>query len=151
MNKAYKYSILIANGVNLGQLGSREINIYGDVSFEEYLDELKAIHPDCKFEYLQEDDETQLAKHIAKAKDYDGILLNAGAYTHTSIILADAVGATSCPVIEVHISNIFGREQYRRESMLASVCVGSISGFGLDSYHLAVEAIKKKKNKNIKL
>lgn len=151
MNNSYKYRILILNGVNLCQLGSREINIYGQVSFEEYLRELQMLHTDCVIEFKQEDEEGRLSSLIANAKDYDGIILNAGAYTHSSMVLADAVGTTSCPVIEVHISNIFGREKYRRESMLSSVCIGSISGFGLDSYHVAIEAIKKKKNNMVKL
>lgn len=151
MNKSYTHRILILNGVNLSQLGSREINIYGQVSFDNYLEELRRLHTDSVIEYLQEDDEVKLATFIANAKDYDGIILNAGAYTHSSMVLADAVGTTSCPVIEVHISNIFGREKYRRESMLSSVCIGSISGFGLDSYHVAIEAIKKKKNNMVKL
>ncbi len=141
-----KYRIFIINGVNLSQLGTREINVYGSLSFEEYLQELREKHPNVEIEYYQNDDEQQLATVIANAKDYDGIILNAGAFTHTSIVLSDAIGTTSCPVIEVHISNIFGRERFRRESMISAVCLGSISGFGLNSYHIAIEAIKAKKN-----
>ena len=138
--------ILIVNGVNLGQLGSREINVYGSVSFEEYLDSLKRRYPQVDFDYVQSDDEGQLAECVANADGYDGVILNAGAYTHSSMVLADAVRTTSCPVVEVHISNLFGREQYRKNSMLASCCAGFISGFGLDGYRLAVEAIMQKKS-----
>ncbi len=136
--------ILIVNGVNLRQLGSREVNVYGSVSFDEYLSELRGRYPSVDFEFFQADEEGVLAERIANATGYEGIVLNAGAYTHASVVLADAVRTTSCPVIEVHISNLFGREQYRRNSMLASCCAGFISGFGLDSYRLAVEAIMEK-------
>ena len=137
--------ILIVNGVNLQQLGSREVNVYGSVSFDEYLSELRDRYPSVDFGFFQDDDEGALAEKIANATGYEGIIINAGAYTHSSVVLADAVRTTSCPVIEVHISNLFGREQYRRNSMLASCCAGFISGFGLDSYRLAVEAIMGKK------
>ncbi len=136
--------ILIVNGVNLQQLGTREVNIYGAVSFEEYLSELKSRYPAVEFECYQSDDEGALAGKIAHATGYAGIILNAGAYTHTSMVLADAVRTTSCPVVEVHISNLFGRENYRRNSTLSACCAGFISGFGLDGYRLAVEAILKK-------
>ena len=136
--------ILIVNGVNLRQLGAREVNVYGAVSFDEYLSELRQLYPAIVIEYLQSDDIGELARTIAETRDCAGIVLNAGAYTHTTVALADAVRATSVPVIEVHISNLFGREQYRRESVLAAHCAGFISGFGLDGYRLAVEAILKK-------
>jgi len=139
-----KMKILIVNGVNLQQLGTREVNIYGAVSFEEYLSELKSLYPTVEFDCFQSDDEGALAGRIANAHNVAGIILNAGAYTHTSLILADAVRATACPVIEVHISNLFGRENYRKNSMLAACCAGFIAGFGLDGYRLAVEAILKK-------
>ena len=138
-------NILIVNGVNLQQLGSREVNVYGSVSFEEYLSGLQNRYPAVHFDFFQSDSEGELADKIANASGYEGVILNAGAYTHSSIILADAVRTTSCPVIEVHISNLFGRENYRRNSMLASCCAGFISGFGLDGYRLAVEAILEKK------
>ena len=137
--------ILIANGVNLQQLGTREVDIYGSTSFESYLSELKSLYPDVQFDFFQSDNEGELANVVANAKDYDGIILNAGAYTHSSVILADAVRTTCCPVVEVHISNLFGREQYRKNSMLSSCCVGFISGFGLESYRLAVESFVGKK------
>lgn len=143
--------ILIANGVNLSQLGSREIDIYGHLSFEEYLNLLKTNYKHIQFDFFQSDNEGELASHIANAQAYDGIILNAGAYTHTSVILADAIRTTSSPVIEVHISNLFGREQYRRQSILSKYCVGFIAGFGLNSYQLAVESILIKKNPIIKL
>ena len=146
-NSALPCRILIVNGVNLGQLGTREVDIYGCVSFEEYLQQLRTEYPDVAFDYVQEDDETVLARHIAQAKGYEGIVLNAGAYTHTSVVLADAVRATSCPVMEVHISNLFGREQYRRTSPLSGACRGLIAGLGLESYRLAVEFFRKEFSK----
>ncbi len=143
MNNNGTLRILIANGVNLGQLGTREVDIYGHLSFDEYLAVLREAYPDLHIDYIQEDDETRLAHHIAQATGYHGIVLNAGAYTHTSLVVADAVRTTSCPVVEVHISNLFGRELFRRNSMISSACRGLITGFGLDSYRLAIEAIKK--------
>ena len=143
MNNNGTLRILIANGVNLGQLGTREVDIYGHLSFDEYLTGLREAYPDLHIDYIQEDDETRLAHHIAQATGYHGIVLNAGAYTHTSLVVADAVRTTSCPVVEVHISNLFGRELFRRNSMISSACRGLITGFGLDSYRLAIEAIKK--------
>ncbi len=136
--------ILIVNGINLQQLGTREVNVYGAVSFEEYLDKLKRQYSDIQFDFFQSDEVGELSKVLANAHDYAGVVLNAGAYTHTSVALADAVRMTSCPVVEVHISNLFGRERYRRESTLSAHCAGFISGFGLDGYRLAVEAILKK-------
>lgn len=130
--------LLIVNGVNLSSLGTREVNIYGSVSFEEYLEKLRKRFPMAELEAFQSDDVGALAKAITSARNLQGIILNAGAYTHTSVVLADAVRAAKCPVVEVHISNLFGREQYRRSSVLSSACAGFISGFGLQSYDLAV-------------
>lgn len=144
MNKTDNIRILILNGVNLGQLGTREIDIYGSISFEEYLNELQSKYPELEISYAQYDSEGDLASALKEGNQYHGVILNAGAYTHTSIILADAIKSIITPVIEVHISNLFGREQYRRESMVSSACIGFISGFGLDSYRLAIEAIKEK-------
>lgn len=144
MNKPSVLKILILNGVNLDLLGSREINIYGNLSFEEYYQELQKTYPNVTFSYYQYNDEGSLANAIHEGENYDGVVLNAGAYTHTSIIMADAVKSINTPVVEVHISNLFGREQYRRESLLSSACIGFIAGFGLDSYRLAIEAILKK-------
>ncbi|MBO7446282.1 MAG: 3-dehydroquinate dehydratase [Bacteroidales bacterium] len=137
--------VFIINGVNLGQLGSREVDIYGHRSFEDYLRELVNQYPEVDIDYLQEEEEGLLAKAIAEARDYSGIILNPGAYTHTSIALADAIRTTPCPVIEVHISNIFNRETFRQQDLIAAHCSGSICGFGLDSYRLALEHIIKKK------
>lgn len=132
--------MLIVNGVNLGCLGTREVNIYGNISFGEYLQTLRARYPQVELEYVQSEEVGELAKAITSARNLQGIILNAGAYTHTSLVLADAVKAAKCPVVEVHISNLFGRENYRRNSVLSSACVGFISGFGLQSYDLAVES-----------
>ncbi len=138
--------LLIVNGVNLGRLGTREIDIYGSVSFEEHLAKMRERYPGVELEYCQYDTEGELAEAIVLARNLHGIILNAGAYTHTSVVLADAVRAARCPVIEVHISNLFGREQYRRHNVLSSACAGFISGFGLQSYDLAVEAFLMKIN-----
>lgn len=131
---------MIVNGVNLSRLGTREVNIYGNVSFEEHLAEMRERYPKVELEYVQSDKEGELAEAITSARNLHGIIFNAGAYTHTSVVLADAVRAAKCPVVEVHISNLFGREQYRRNSVLSAACAGFISGFGLQSYDLAVEA-----------
>ena len=144
--------LLIVNGVNLSCLGTREVNIYGSLSFDEYLTELRERYPQAEISYFQSDDEGNLAEAITSARNLQGIVLNAGAYTHTSVILADAVRAAKCPVLEVHISNLFGREQYRRNSVLSSACAGFISGFGLRSYDLAVEAfLMKNEGDGVKL
>lgn len=132
--------LLIVNGVNLGCLGTREVNIYGSLSFDEYLAELRNRYPQVEIDYFQSEEEGRLAEAITTARNLHGIVLNAGAYTHTSVVLADAVRAAKCPVVEVHISNLFGREQYRRNSILSAACVGFISGFGLQSYDLAVSS-----------
>ena len=131
--------ILILNGVNLGCLGTREVDVYGNVSFEEYFTELQKKHPDVELAYFQSDDVAEIVDHILNAADFNGIILNPGAYTHTSIVLADAVKAVKPPVVEVHISNLFSREQYRRKSCLSSCCSGFISGFGLKGYELALQ------------
>ena len=125
--------LLIINGVNLSCLGTREVNIYGSVSFGEYLETLRGRYPQVELDYFQSDHIGELAEKITSARNLHGIVLNAGAYTHTSVVLADAVRTAQCPVVEVHISNLFGREQYRRNSVLSSVCAGFISGFGLES------------------
>lgn len=144
-------NILIVNGVNLSQIGSRETDVYGCLSFGEYLSELRRACPKAHFEVFQSDDEGSLAACLAQARDYDGIVLNAGAYTHTSVVLADAVRTTPCPVIEVHISNLYARERYRRESALTGACRGLIAGFGLDSYRLAADFIMNMKDRRKKM
>jgi 3-dehydroquinate dehydratase-2 len=132
--------ILIINGPNLNLLGTREPTVYGNQTFEEYLTELKAKFPAVQFDCFQNNVEGELINALHKAdKNVDGIILNAGAYTHTSIALADAVAGISVPVVEVHISNIFAREDYRHVSYLGKHCKGSISGFGLMSYDLALQ------------
>jgi 3-dehydroquinate dehydratase-2 len=140
MNDPEHIRLLIVNGVNLSCLGSREVNIYGSVSFEEHLSGLRERYPLVEITFFQSDKEGEVAEAVTSARNLHGIILNAGAYTHTSVVLADAVRAAKCPVVEVHISNLFGREQYRRNSMLSSACAGFISGFGLQSYDLAVDA-----------
>ncbi len=137
--------VMIVNGVNLGCLGTREVNIYGCTSFDEYLAHLRERYPQVELEHFQSDCVGELAEAITSARNLHGIILNAGAYTHTSVVLADAVRAAQCPVVEVHISNLFGREQYRRKSVLSAACAGFISGFGLESYQLAVESFLLKK------
>ncbi len=138
-------NILIINGPNLNLLGVREKNIYGDVSFDKYLILLSEKYPNDNLIFFQSNSEGDIVSELQKRGfgDVDGIILNAGAYTHTSLAIADAISAITTPVIEVHISNIFQRESVRHNSYIAPVCKGSISGFGLDSYRLAIEAFKK--------
>lgn len=137
--------IQIINGPNINLLGKREPSIYGAKSFEDYLEELKAAYPDIEFSYFQSNVEGLMIDKIHEVGfDYDGIVLNAGAYTHTSIALQDAIRAVKTPVVEVHISNVHTREEFRHKSMIACACVGVICGFGLNSYRLAVEALTQK-------
>lgn len=138
-------NILIINGPNLNLLGKREKGIYGDCSFEEYLDRLRKLYPQHHIDYFQSNHEGELIDRIQKAGfEETGIILNAGAYTHTSIAISDAIRSVAAPVIEVHISNIHAREEYRHTSMIAAACKGSIIGFGLNSYRLAIEAFTNK-------
>lgn len=131
--------ILILNGPNLNLVGSREPEIYGDTSFNEYFDFLKRLFPDKEIRSVQSNHEGDLIDFIHDAnKNYDGIILNAGGYTHTSVAIRDAIAAIDIPVIEVHISNPYAREEFRRTSLISPVCKGSICGFGLDSYRLAL-------------
>lgn len=134
--------ILILNGPNLNLQGRRDTNIYGTRSFEAYLVELQAVYPAVEFGYFQSNVEGELINALHEAEGhYDGVVLNAGGYTHTSVALRDAVAAVAVPVVEVHISSILAREEFRHTSLLASVVRGSIMGFGLDSYRLGVEAL----------
>lgn len=136
--------IQIINGPNLNLLGKREPGIYGDVSFEDYLEQLRAAYPQCEIAYFQSNSEGKLLDKIHETGFVcDGIVLNAGAYTHTSVALHDAIKAVTAPVVEVHISNVYAREEFRHRSFLSSVCKGVILGFGMDSYRLAVEALNK--------
>ena len=141
--------IQIINGPNINLLGKREPSIYGSVSFEDYLAELRAKYPEVQIDYYQSNIEGELIDKIQQVGfDADGIILNAGAYTHTSIALQDAIRAVKSPVIEVHISNVHTREAFRHVSMISCACVGVICGFGLNSYRLALEALLDYKEKN---
>lgn len=134
----------IINGPNINLIGKREPEVYGSRSFEDYLEELKSLYPDVEMYCYQSNIEGELISKIQEVGfDFDGIILNAGAYTHTSIGIQDAIRAIKTPVVEVHISNVMQREDYRHVSMISPVCVGTIFGFGLDSYRLAVEALRK--------
>lgn len=133
--------IQIINGPNLNLLGKREPTVYGNASFEGCLNELRAKYPDCEIAYFQSNVEGEMINKIHETGfDFDGIILNAGAYTHTSIALHDAIKSVTTPVVEVHISNVHARESFRHVSMISAACKGVILGFGLDSYRLAVEA-----------
>lgn len=132
--------IQIINGPNLNLLGKREPGIYGNRGFESYLDELRQRYPGVEIAYYQSNHEGDLLDCIHRVGfEYDGIVLNAGAYTHTSVALLDAIKAVPAPVIEVHISNVHQREEFRHHSMISAGCKGVICGFGLDSYRLAIE------------
>lgn len=134
--------IIIINGPNLNLLGRREPGIYGRSSFDEYLPQLRAKYPDAEIAYYQSNVEGELINKMQEVGfSYDGIVLNAGAYTHTSVALHDCIRAITTPVIEVHISNVHQREEFRHHSFISSACKGVICGFGLDSYRLAVEGI----------
>lgn len=134
--------ILIINGPNLNLLGVREPGIYGSSSFESYLPELRKRFPDVEIEYYQSNVEGFLIdKMQQEGFTADGIVLNAGAYTHTSVALHDCIRSIPCPVIEVHISNVHTREEFRHHSFISPACKGVICGFGLDSYRLAVEGL----------
>lgn len=136
-------NITIINGPNLNLLGVREPGIYGSEGFESYLSKLRERYPDVTIEYFQSNHEGDIIDklHEAGFGKTDGIVLNAGAYTHTSLAIADAISAIKTPVIEVHISNVHAREEIRHRSMISRVCRGVIAGFGLDSYRLAIEAL----------
>ncbi len=134
--------IYIINGPNLNLLGLREPGVYGGMAFSDYLSQLKEAYPGIEFGYFQSNVEGELINAIQEAGfGSDGIILNAGGYTHTSVAIRDAIKAVPAPVVEVHISNVHAREAFRHQSMLSAACLGVITGFGLDSYRLAVEAI----------
>ena len=144
--------ILIMNGPNLNLLGRREPDIYGRTTMEQCMDDLRARYPQAQLLYYQSNHEGDLVDKLqeagfgqsdqtAGASTVDGVVLNAGAYTHTSVALADCIRAISVPVVEVHLSNIFAREDYRHHSLLSPVCSGMVCGFGIDVYRLAVEAL----------
>ena len=132
--------ILIINGANLNLLGRRQPEIYGCESFEDYLEVLRNRYPGHTIDYYQSNIEGELVDAIQRADmQYDGIILNAGGYTHTSVVIRDAISAISKPVVEVHISQILAREEFRHISLIAPVAVGTITGFGLKSYDLAIK------------
>ncbi|MCW3121637.1 MAG: aroQ [Flavipsychrobacter sp.] len=132
--------LAIVNGPNLNLLGTREPHIYGSKGFDDYIPELKQNFPSVAIQYFQSNVEGELINYLHSCiGKVQGIILNAGAYTHTSIALADAVSAINIPVIEMHISNVLAREDYRKTSFIASKCLGSISGLGLNGYALAVQ------------
>lgn len=133
--------LIIINGPNLNLLGKREPNIYGNLSFTEFLDEVKAKYPHVELHYFQSNIEGELIDKLQKVGfSYDGIILNAAAYTHTSVGIGDAVRAIETPVIEVHISNTFSREEFRHQSYVSPNAKGVILGFGLQSYELAIQS-----------
>lgn len=135
--------IQIINGPNLNLLGKREKDIYGEVDFEKFLKLLREHFVDFEIAYYQSNVEGELINKIHETGfDIDGIILNAGGYTHTSVAIADAIAAVKAPVVEVHISNVFAREEFRHVSLIGPKCRGSISGFGLDSYRLAIESLR---------
>lgn len=134
--------IQIINGPNLNLLGRREPGVYGSRSFEDYLQELRQRYPDVQLDYYQSNHEGDLIDCIHSCGfEADGIVLNAGAYTHTSVALHDALRAVTTPAVEVHISNVHQREEFRHQSLISAACRGVICGFGLDSYRLAIEAL----------
>lgn len=134
--------IHIINGPNLNLLGKREPGIYGNSDFESYFEKLKSLYSIIDFDYYQSNVEGELINKLHEIGfNADGIVLNAGAYTHTSVAISDAIAAIKTPVIEVHISNVYAREEYRHSSMLAKNCKGVITGFGMDSYRLGIEAL----------
>jgi 3-dehydroquinate dehydratase-2 len=134
--------ILILNGPNLNLLGRREPEIYGSQTFEEYFEELKKVFPKTELHYFQSNHEGKLLDKIHEVGfDFDGIVLNAGAFTHTSVALGDALGGITTPVIEVHISNVHKREAFRHHSYLSAKAAGVIVGLGLKGYELAIRAL----------
>lgn len=133
--------IIIINGPNLNLLGVREKSIYGNSSFESYLKQLQVRYELIEIDFFQSNIEGELVNKLHQTGfSYDGIIINAGAYTHTSVAIRDAISAINTTVVEVHISNILTRESFRHESLIGPVCKGSIMGFGLDSYRLALES-----------
>ncbi len=141
--------IQIINGPNLNLLGKREPSVYGSASFEDYLNELRQRFSDLELHYFQSNVEGEIVNALhAAGFEYGGIVLNAGAYTHTSVAIHDAIGAIATPVVEVHISNVYAREEFRHKSLITSKCVGMITGFGMESYALALEYFRTQGNKN---
>jgi 3-dehydroquinate dehydratase II len=137
--------LLIINGPNINLVGKRETSVYGKQSFEFYLKKLRNNYPEIEIVHFQSNIEGEIIDALQKSVvAYDGVILNAGGYTHTSVSIADTIRAISVPVIEVHISNIFGRENFRHNSLIAPYVKGSIIGFGMESYRLATESFRLK-------
>jgi 3-dehydroquinate dehydratase-2 len=133
-------TVLIINGPNLNLLGKREKNIYGDQSFEDYFSQLQQKYAQVNLEYFQSNSEAEIIDKVHEVGfEIDGIVINAGAFTHTSVAIRDAIAGVTSPVVEVHISNTHSREEFRHKSYLSAVCKGVILGFGLDSYRLAID------------
>jgi 3-dehydroquinate dehydratase-2 len=131
--------VLIINGPNLNLLGKREKSIYGESTFEDYYSQLVQEFNEIDFEYYQSNVEGELINKLHEVGfSYDAIIMNAGAYTHTSVGIGDAIAGIKTPVIEVHISNVYAREEYRHQSLMAKNCIGVIAGMGLNSYRLAI-------------
>jgi len=138
--------IQIINGPNLNLLGKREPETYGSESFESYLEQLRARYPEHHLAYFQSNVEGELINMMHQVGfDYDGIVLNAGAYTHTSVALHDAIAAIRTPVVEVHISNVYARETFRHSSLITAKCAGLITGFGLEGYAMAIGFLTRRK------
>ncbi|UII34975.1 type II 3-dehydroquinate dehydratase [Fulvivirga ulvae] len=141
--------IIIINGPNLNLLGKREPEVYGHQSFEVFFNQLKSNFNDIDVEYFQSNIEGEIVGKIQETGfSYQGIILNAGAYTHTSVAISDAIAAVTTPVIEVHISNIYAREEFRHKSIISKECIGMISGLGLEGYLLALTYLINKGNSN---
>jgi 3-dehydroquinate dehydratase-2 len=139
--------IQIINGPNLNLLGKRETSIYGNQSFEDFLGDLKKRFPDADISYYQSNVEGEIVNKLHETGfDFGGIVLNAGAYTHTSVAIHDAIAGIKTPVIEVHISNVYGREEFRHKSLITSKCIGLLTGFGLEGYAMALSFLLNKKN-----
>jgi 3-dehydroquinate dehydratase-2 len=138
--------IQIINGPNLNLLGKRETSIYGNQSFEDFFKDLQKRFPNIEFHYYQSNVEGELVNKLHETGfEFTGIILNAGAYTHTSIAIHDAIGGIKTPVIEVHISNVYGREEFRHKSLITSKCVGLLTGFGMEGYAMAISYFLNKK------
>jgi 3-dehydroquinate dehydratase-2 len=139
--------IQIINGPNLNLLGKRETSIYGSQSFEDFLETLKKRFTNIEMHYYQSNVEGELVNKIQEVGfSFDGIVMNAGAYTHTSVAIHDAIGAIKTPVVEVHISNVYGREEFRHKSLITSKCAGMLTGFGMEGYAMAIQFLQTRKS-----
>jgi 3-dehydroquinate dehydratase-2 len=142
----YDMQIQIINGPNLNLLGKREVDVYGNAPFESFLEQLKKRFPEHALQYYQSNVEGEIINKLHEVGfTYDGIILNAGAYTHTSVAIHDAIAAIKTPVVEVHISNVYAREEFRHISLITSKCVGLITGFGMEGYAMALQYLIHKK------